>query len=60
MPGSPYLEETPSGLLTWQRFTMIGILVAASLIGIGIYFDVLTYVITAIIVIGTVRYLASN
>tara|TARA_B100000459_G_scaffold56512_1_gene30468 strand:- start:2030 stop:2149 length:120 start_codon:yes stop_codon:yes gene_type:complete len=39
---------------------MIGILVAVSLIGFGIYFDVLTYVITAIIVIGTVRYLASN
>jgi len=25
MPGSPYLEETPKGLLTWPKLLKIGI-----------------------------------
>ena len=25
MPGSPYLEEPPSGLVTWSKILMIGV-----------------------------------
>ena len=25
MPGSPYLEEAPSGLVTWPKILMIGV-----------------------------------
>ena len=25
MPGSPYLEEPPSGLVTWPKILMIGV-----------------------------------
>ena len=60
MPGSPYLEESPSGLLTWQRFAIMAFLVGAVLIRIGIYFDILAYVVAAVAFIGILRYFASN
>ena len=60
MPGSPYLEETPEGLLTWQRFSKQFVAISILTLGLGMYFDVLLYVIGAVVVLGTVRFVASN
>lgn len=60
MPGSPYLEKTPKGLLTWQRFSKQFVAISILALGLGMYFDVLLYVIGAVVVLGTVRFVASN
>lgn len=41
MPGSPYFDERPKGLLTWPKLLKIGIPIAAISILAGWYFDVL-------------------
>ena len=41
MPGSPYFDERPKGLLTWPKLLKIGIPIAATSILAGWHFDVL-------------------
>ena len=41
MPGSPYFDETPKGILTWPKLLKFGIPVAVISILAGWQFDVL-------------------
>ena len=41
MPGSPYFNETPKGILTWPILLKMGIPIAAISILTGWHFDVL-------------------
>ena len=41
MPGSPYFDETPKGILTWPKLLKIGIPVSVTSIVAGWHFDVL-------------------
>ena len=41
MPGSPYFDETPKGILTWPKLLKIVILIAVLSILAGWHFDVL-------------------
>lgn len=41
MPGSPYFDETPKGILTWPKLLKIGIPVAVISILASWHFDVL-------------------
>ena len=41
MPGSPYFDETPKGILTWPILLKMGIPIAAISILTGWHFDVL-------------------
>ena len=60
MPGSPYLEETPKGLLTWQTCSKQMFVFTLVVIVLGMYFDSLLYVLIALIVIGALRYFVST
>ena len=48
MPGSPYLDETPKGILTWPKLLKIGLPIAAIAILAGWHFDVLIELILVI------------
>ena len=41
MPGSPYFDETPKGILTWPKLLKIGMPVSVTSIVAGWHFDVL-------------------
>ena len=41
MPGSPYFDETPKGILTWPKLLKIGMPIAAITILAGWHFGVL-------------------
>ena len=41
MPGSPYFDDTPKGILNWPKLLKIGIPIAAISILAGWHFDVL-------------------
>ena len=41
MPGSPYIDETPKGILTWPKLLKIGMSIAAIAILAGWHFDIL-------------------
>ena len=41
MPGSPYFDETPKGVLTWPKLLKIGIPIASMCVLAGWHFDVL-------------------
>ena len=41
MPGSPYFDETPKGILTWPKLLKVGIPIAVISILAGWQFDVL-------------------
>ena len=41
MPGSPYFDETPKGILTWPKLLKIGIPISAISILAGWHFDIL-------------------
>lgn len=41
MPGSPYLDEPPKGLLTWPRLLRIGVLPCLAFLGVAWYAGVL-------------------
>ena len=60
MPGSPYLEEPPKGLLTWQTFSKQMFVFTLVVIVLGMYFDSLLHVLIALIVIGALRYFVST
>jgi len=52
MPGSPYFDETPKGILTWPKLLKIGIPIAAISILAGWHFDILIelmLVVTAVL-----------
>ena len=48
MPGSPYFDETPKGILTWPKLLKIGIPIVVIAILAGWYFDVLIELILVI------------
>ena len=41
MPGSPYLDEPPKGLLTWPRLLRLVALPSVAFLGVAWYADVL-------------------
>lgn len=41
MPGSPYLDKTPKGLLTWPKLIMIALPTFAALTAVAIWQDLL-------------------
>ena len=48
MPGSPYFEETPKGILTWPKLLKIGIPISAISILAGWHFDILMELILVV------------
>jgi len=48
MPGSPYFDERPKGLLTWPKLLKIGLPIALLVFWAGYYFDVLLEVMLAV------------
>jgi hypothetical protein len=53
MPGSPYLEEIPKGLLTWPRLLSRFIPIASILLLTAWYFDILVEAGIGLLIIGT-------
>ena len=47
MPGSPYFDERPKGLLTWPKLLKIGLPIALLAFSAGYYFGVLLEVMLA-------------
>jgi hypothetical protein len=47
MPGSPYFDERPKGLLTWPILLKIGLPIAILAFSAGYYFSVLLEVMLA-------------
>ena len=41
MPGSPYLEKPPSGLVTWPKILMVGIPSISALTLVALWKDVM-------------------
>ena len=60
MPGSPYLDETPKGLLTWQKFSKLLLILAIGTVVLGVYFDILVHILTAFVAIGVLRFVLSD
>lgn len=53
MPGSPYFDESPKGLLTWPKLLKIGLPISLLAFSAGYYFDVLLEVmLTATLLLG--------
>lgn len=48
MPGSPYFDDTPKGILTWPKLLKMGVPVAVISILTGWHFDVLIELILVI------------
>ena len=48
MPGSPYFDETPKGILTWPKLLKIGIPISAISILAGWHFDILIELIIVV------------
>ena len=55
MPGTPYLEKPPKGLVTWPCLLKFYALPAGIILGIAWYVDVLLYAIILLAVIATIR-----
>lgn len=60
MPGSPYLDETPKGLLTWQKFSKMLLILAIATVVLGVYFDILVHLLVVLVAMGVVRYFLSD
>ena len=56
MPGSPYLDQPPKGLLTWPRLLRLAGLPATAFLGACVYYGVL---FEALVII-TVTLFAAN
>jgi hypothetical protein len=54
MPGSPYFDERPKGLLTWPILLKIGLPIAILAFSAGYYFSVLLEVMLAATLLLTV------
>ncbi|MDA0715649.1 MAG: hypothetical protein O2866_05455 [archaeon] len=54
MPGSPYMEETPKGLLTWPRLLIRVVPLLVLVLASAWYLDLLVEVGVAILVIGSI------
>jgi len=53
MPGSPYFDERPKGLLTWPKLLKISLPISVLVFSAGYYFDVLLEVmLTATLLLG--------
>ena len=54
MPGSPYFDERPKGLLTWPKLLKVGIPIAIFFALIGWHFDVLIELVIVVTIILTI------
>ena len=54
MPGSPYFDETPKGILTWPKLLKVGIPVAVISILAGWHFNVLIELLLGVTVVLTI------
>jgi hypothetical protein len=54
MPGSPYMEEIPKGLLTWPRLLIRVVPLLVLVLASAWYLDLLVEVGLAILIIGTI------
>ena len=55
MPGTPYLEEPPKGLVTWPFLLKFYALPVGIILGMAWYVDVFLYAIILLAVIATIR-----
>ncbi len=55
MPGTPYLEKPPKGLVTWPFLLKFYALPVGIILGIAWYVDVLLYAIIVLAILATVR-----
>lgn len=55
MPGTPYLEDPPKGLVTWPFLLKFIALPVGLLLGLAWYVDVLLYAIILLSIIAIVR-----
>lgn len=53
MPGSPYFDETPKGILTWPKLLKIGLPIFGLLLIAGWHFDVLIELLLMVTVLLT-------
>ena len=51
MPGSPYFDGTPKGLLTWPKLLKIGLPIMSIVILIGWRYDILIEILLCISVV---------
>ena len=54
MPGSPYFDETPRGILTWPRLLKVGIPIALLFIVVAWHLDVLIELLLLVTAILTI------
>ena len=54
MPGSPYFDETPKGILTWPKLLKVGIPVTVISILAGWHFNVLIELLLGVTVVLTI------
>ncbi|MDA8545520.1 hypothetical protein N9K60_01895 [Candidatus Poseidoniales archaeon] len=54
MPGSPYFDERPKGLLTWPKLLKIGIPIFTALLLFGWRFDIITELLLVITLVLTI------
>ena len=48
MPGSPYFDETPKGILTWPILLKVSLPISALLLIIGWEFDILIEILMVV------------
>jgi hypothetical protein len=53
MPGSPYFDETPKGILTWPKLLKIGLPIFGLLLIVSLHYDILIETMLAITAILT-------
>ena len=54
MPGSPYFDETPRGILTWPRLLKVGIPIALLFVVVAWHLDVLIELLLLVTAILTI------
>jgi len=54
MPGSPYFDETPKGILTWPKLLKVGIPIFIALLLFGWRFDIITELLLVITLVLTI------
>lgn len=54
MPGSPYFDETPKGILTWPKLLKVGIPIFTALLLFGWRFGIITELLLVITLVLTI------
>ena len=54
MPGSPYFDETPKGILTWPKLLKVGIPIFTALLLFGWHFGIITELLLVITLVLTI------